>query len=76
MIEDAELSGLLYPHTGSRIFEGTVGSTGISLATIARARYGHYNLTSSGHSLSLINLADMKLVRNRIRSDERIPLNC
>ncbi|KAL6301251.1 PALP-domain-containing protein [Sparassis latifolia] len=38
MIEDAELQGLLYPHTGSRIFEGTVGSTGISIATIARAR--------------------------------------
>ncbi|KAJ8072334.1 Cysteine synthase 2 [Marasmius tenuissimus] len=38
MIEDAETEGLLRPHTGSRIFEGTVGSTGISIATIARAR--------------------------------------
>ncbi|KAK2465230.1 hypothetical protein APHAL10511_002584 [Amanita phalloides] len=38
MIDDAEKSGLLRPHTGSRIFEGTVGSTGISIATIARAR--------------------------------------
>ncbi|KAJ3557887.1 hypothetical protein NM688_g1228 [Phlebia brevispora] len=38
MIEDAERQGLLYPNTGSRIFEGTVGSTGISIATIARAR--------------------------------------
>ncbi|KAI0027940.1 PALP-domain-containing protein [Vararia minispora EC-137] len=38
MIEDAEQQGLLYPYTGSRIFEGTVGSTGISLATIARAK--------------------------------------
>ncbi|KAI0688184.1 PALP-domain-containing protein [Cytidiella melzeri] len=38
MLEDAERQGLLYPHTGSRIFEGTVGSTGISIATIARAR--------------------------------------
>ncbi|KAG7089444.1 hypothetical protein E1B28_011129 [Marasmius oreades] len=38
MIEDAEAQGLLRPHTGSRIFEGTVGSTGISIATIARAR--------------------------------------
>ena len=38
VIEDAERQGLLYPHTGSRIFEGTVGSTGISIATIARAR--------------------------------------
>ncbi len=39
VIEDAERSGLLQPYTGSRIFEGTVGSTGISIATIARARY-------------------------------------
>ena len=38
MIDDAERLGYLHPHTGSRIFEGTVGSTGISLATIARAR--------------------------------------
>ena len=39
MIEDAERDGLLQPYTGSRIFEGTVGSTGISIATIAKARY-------------------------------------
>ncbi|KAF9227064.1 PALP-domain-containing protein [Gyrodon lividus] len=38
MIEDAERQGLLHPHTRSRIFEGTVGSTGISIATIAKAR--------------------------------------
>ncbi|KAF8893514.1 PALP-domain-containing protein [Infundibulicybe gibba] len=38
MIDDAERLGLLRPHTGSRIFEGTVGSTGISIATVARAR--------------------------------------
>ncbi|KAF9452780.1 PALP-domain-containing protein [Macrolepiota fuliginosa MF-IS2] len=38
MIEDAERNGLLRPYTGSRIFEGTVGSTGISIATIAKAR--------------------------------------
>lgn len=38
VIDDAETAGLLHPHTGSRIFEGTVGSTGISIATIARAR--------------------------------------
>ncbi|KAK7044166.1 Cysteine synthase 2 [Paramarasmius palmivorus] len=38
VIDDAETQGLLKPHTGSRIFEGTVGSTGISIATIARAR--------------------------------------
>jgi cysteine synthase len=41
VIEDAERQGLLHPHTGSRIFEGTVGSTGISIATIAKARQVH-----------------------------------
>ncbi|KAJ7162130.1 PALP-domain-containing protein, partial [Mycena filopes] len=38
MIDDAERQGLLHPHTGSRIFEGTSGSTGISLPMVARAR--------------------------------------
>lgn len=38
VIEDAEEQGLLHPHTGSVLFEGTVGSTGISLATVGRAK--------------------------------------
>ncbi|PWN51822.1 PALP-domain-containing protein [Violaceomyces palustris] len=38
ILNDAEEEGLLHPHTGSCIFEGTVGSTGISLATLARAK--------------------------------------
>lgn len=38
MILTAESKGLLVPHRGDTIYEGTVGSTGISLATLARAR--------------------------------------
>ncbi|PNY28593.1 Cysteine synthase 2 [Tolypocladium capitatum] len=38
MIAEAEAAGLLVPHRGDTIYEGTVGSTGISLATLARAR--------------------------------------
>ncbi|CAD6566855.1 MAG: hypothetical protein TREMPRED_003032 [Tremellales sp. Tagirdzhanova-0007] len=38
IIEDAESQGLLHPNTGSVLFEGTVGSTGISLATVGRAK--------------------------------------
>ncbi|KAI8940257.1 hypothetical protein NX059_003959 [Plenodomus lindquistii] len=34
----AEEKGLLIPHSGDTIYEGTVGSTGISLAAICRAR--------------------------------------
>lgn len=38
MIRMAEEKGLLTPGQGDTIYEGTVGSTGISLATLARAR--------------------------------------
>ncbi|KAJ2548864.1 Cysteine synthase 2 [Coemansia sp. RSA 1933] len=38
LIEQAEQRGDLEPHTGSCIFEGTSGSTGISLAMVARAK--------------------------------------
>ncbi|KAG1084534.1 hypothetical protein G6F42_021745 [Rhizopus arrhizus] len=38
MIRTAEAQNLIKPHTGSTIFEGTVGSTGISIAMIARAK--------------------------------------
>ncbi|KAJ1914757.1 Cysteine synthase 2 [Tieghemiomyces parasiticus] len=38
MVETAEAHGELRPHTASCLFEGTVGSTGISLAMIARAK--------------------------------------
>ncbi|KAJ3142106.1 hypothetical protein HDU90_004379 [Geranomyces variabilis] len=38
IIDEAEAAGHIVPHRGDTIFEGTVGSTGISLAVIARAR--------------------------------------
>ncbi|KAF1912321.1 tryptophan synthase beta subunit-like PLP-dependent enzyme [Ampelomyces quisqualis] len=38
IIELAEEKGLLVPDSGDTIYEGTVGSTGISLAAICRAR--------------------------------------
>ncbi|KAI8971649.1 tryptophan synthase beta subunit-like PLP-dependent enzyme [Mycotypha africana] len=38
MIKTAEENGILEPHKGSTIFEGTVGSTGISIAMVARAK--------------------------------------
>ncbi|WPV27201.1 Cysteine synthase 2 [Fulvia fulva] len=38
MITHAEEEGLLVPNRGDTIYEGTVGSTGISLASVARAR--------------------------------------
>ena len=55
MIEDAEREGILQPYTGSRIFEGTVGSTGISIATIAKARCVFY---SSPHIYLIFNVND------------------
>jgi cysteine synthase len=38
MIASAEEEGLLVPGRGDTIYEGTVGSTGIALATLARAK--------------------------------------
>jgi cysteine synthase len=38
IIQKAEAAGLLTPHSGDTIYEGTVGSTGISLAALCRAR--------------------------------------
>ncbi|KAL2210471.1 PALP-domain-containing protein [Sarocladium strictum] len=38
IIKEAEEQGLLHPHQGDTIYEGTVGSTGISLAALARAK--------------------------------------
>lgn len=38
VIKMAEQEGVLTPHSGDKIYEGTVGSTGISLAAICRAR--------------------------------------
>ncbi|KAL1310677.1 hypothetical protein AAFC00_000939 [Neodothiora populina] len=38
MIKLAEEEGLLTPHSGDMVYEGTVGSTGISLAAICRAK--------------------------------------
>jgi cysteine synthase A len=38
IIRSAEEQGILTPHKGSTVFEGTVGSTGISIAMIARAK--------------------------------------
>lgn len=38
IIEDAESKGLIKPHKGDVIFEGTSGSTGISLAMLCRAK--------------------------------------
>lgn len=38
IISKAEAGGLLTPFSGDTVYEGTVGSTGISLATICRAR--------------------------------------
>ncbi|KAF8245918.1 PALP-domain-containing protein [Wilcoxina mikolae CBS 423.85] len=38
LIRSAESAGLLSPHSGDKIYEGTVGSTGVSLAILCRAR--------------------------------------
>ncbi|KAH8088155.1 putative cysteine synthase [Filobasidium floriforme] len=60
IIEDAERAGLLVPNTGSRIFEGTVGSTGISIATVARAKgYETTIIMPDDVALEKVQLAEM-----------------
>ena len=58
VLNEAEEKGLITPNTGCTIFEGTVGSTGISLAVIARAKGykchivmpGNHQTSTSSHS--------------------------
>jgi cysteine synthase len=57
MIHTAEENGLLTPHNGDTIYEGTVGSTGISLATLARALgYRCHICMPSDQSLEKVDL--------------------
>lgn len=57
MIQTAHENNLLGSHPNDTIYEGTVGSTGISLATIARA-YGHkvHICMPSDQSMEKVNL--------------------
>lgn len=56
MIQLAEEEGLLTPNSGDVIYEGTVGSTGISLAAICRARgyLAHMYVHSNFHLPNVI----------------------
>jgi cysteine synthase len=60
----AEQKGLLIPHSGDTIYEGTVGSTGISLAAICRARgYKAHMQVSNNHQLPNLNIVQMHAQR-------------
>ena len=54
MINFAEEEGLLKPNSGDTIYEGTVGSTGISLAAVCRARgykaYMYVDISLNSHT--------------------------
>lgn len=63
IITHAEEEGLLEPGRGDTIYEGTVGSTGISLAAVCRARgyKAHMYVTSIFHRLPTAPLSLMML---------------
>jgi cysteine synthase A len=69
IIDEAEAAGLLTPHSGDKIYEGTVGSTGISLAAICRARGYRAHIcmpddqASEKHALLLALGAEVERVR-------------
>ncbi|KAL8703646.1 MAG: hypothetical protein Q9201_003184 [Fulgogasparrea decipioides] len=57
---EAEEQGLLTPHSGDTIYEGTVGSTGISLATVCRARgYLAHMYATARPGLPLKKMSDL-----------------
>ncbi|KAL8820122.1 MAG: hypothetical protein Q9191_007582, partial [Dirinaria sp. TL-2023a] len=65
----AEQQGLLTPNSGDMIYEGTVGSTGISLATVCRARgYTAYICMPSD-----VSLEKSSLLRKLGAVVERVP---
>lgn len=60
IIEFAERNGLLTPHAGDVVFEGTSGSTGISLAMLCRARgYEAHIVVPDDTSLEKVSLLEM-----------------
>jgi cysteine synthase A len=69
MIVAAEEAGLLTPNQGDTIYEGTSGSTGISLATLARARgYEAYICMDTDQSPEKVSL-----LQNLGATVERVP---
>ncbi|KAK9383470.1 tryptophan synthase beta subunit-like PLP-dependent enzyme [Kockiozyma suomiensis] len=59
IIEHAEQKGLIRPHSGDVVYEGTSGSTGISLAMVCRAKgYRAHICLPSDTSVEKINLLE------------------
>ncbi|CAK7208305.1 Cysteine synthase 2 [Sporothrix bragantina] len=70
VIRAAEARGLLVPHRGDTVYEGTSGSTGISIATLARAL---------GYRAHICMPDDMGLEKSQLLSEmgaivERVPV--
>ncbi|CAK7264837.1 Cysteine synthase 2 [Sporothrix epigloea] len=70
VIRAAEARGLLVPYRGDTVYEGTSGSTGISIATLARAL---------GYRAHICMPADMGLEKSQLLSEmgaivERVPV--
>lgn len=72
MIEDAESRNLIQPHTGCFIFEGTVGSTGIALAMMSKAK--GYNCYIVMPGITLFSYIRLILSSNRRSSIRKIHL--
>lgn len=68
VIQTAEVSNLVKPHTGSCIFEGTSGSTGISIAGLARAR--GYKARALVSMLYLLKSGAYMIVKDIVLSDD------
>lgn len=73
MINHAEAEGLLVPGRGDTIYEGTVGSTGISLAAVARGRgyKAHMYVARHQDSRGIETTSDMQTVVCRVTKRRR-----
>jgi len=58
MINNAEEEGLLVPDRGDTIFEGTVGSTGISLAAVCKARGYKAHMYVAHKPIAIVEISD------------------
>ena len=54
IVNEAEVAGFIKPNIGCTIFEGTVGSTGISLALIARSKGYNCHIVMPGSNILLL----------------------
>jgi threonine synthase len=79
MIEKAERQGFISPNCGCTLFEGTVGSTGIALAVLARAKGYNCHIVMPGMQIALSCGSphlDRRPGKGKVRNITRLRSDC